>query len=90
MVRAHIYIQGRVQGVFYRSWTRDNAIDLGLTGWARNLEDGRVDVVAEGEKGELNKLIELIKKGPPLAEVGHLDIIWEKATGEFEGFEIRY
>ena len=94
MVRAHVFIKGRVQGVFYRAWARDSAIDLGLTGWVRNLpaqaglEDGRVEVVTEGEKGQLKKLIELIKKGPPLAKVEHLDVVWEKATGEFKGFEI--
>lgn len=98
MIRAHVFIEGRVQGVFYRAWARDSAIDFGLTGWVRNLEDGRVELVAEGEKGQLKKLIELIKKGPPLAKVEHLDVVWEKATrrrqgyggqaGGFEGFEI--
>ena len=88
MVGVHIYIQGRVQGVFYRDWARGQAQSLGLTGWVRNLEDSRVELVAEGEKETLNNLIKAIKKGPPLANVGHLDIIWEKATGEFRGFEI--
>lgn len=88
MVGVHIYIQGRVQGVFYRDWTRGQAQSMGLTGWVRNLEDSRVELVAEGEKETLNNLIEAIKKGPPLANVDHLDIIWEKAIGEFRGFEI--
>ena len=88
MVRAHIFIEGRVQGVFYRSWTQRQAEKLGLTGWVKNLEDGRVEVVAEGEKENLSKLIEAVKKGPPLSKVEHLDIIWEEATGEFGEFEI--
>ena len=88
MVRAHVYIEGRVQGVFYRDWARKNASKMGLTGWVRNLEDGRVELVAEGKKIKLTELIELIKKGPRLAKVEHVDIIWEEATGEFHNFEI--
>jgi len=87
-VRVHVFVEGKVQAVFYRTWTFKQACDLGLTGWARNIEDGRVEVVAEGEKKQIDKLIRLIKIGPPLAKVNHLDIIWEKKTGEFEGFEI--
>lgn len=87
-VRAHVYIEGKVQGVFFRDWTVRQAQVFRLKGWVRNMEDGRVEIVAEGEKGKLIKLIGLIKKGPPLAKVEHLDIIWEKATGKFEGFEI--
>ena len=50
VIRAHVYIQGRVQGVFYRDWTRKLAQSLGLTGWVRNLEDGRVEAIFEGER----------------------------------------
>lgn len=93
-IRAHIFISGRVQGVFYRAWTLRQAQGLGLSGWVRNLpaqadlNDGRVEIVAEGEKNKLIKLIELIKKGPPLASVGNVDVSWEKATGEFKNFQI--
>jgi len=88
-IRAHVYIKGRVQGVFYRAWTLRQAHDLQLTGWVRNLEDGRVEVVAEGEKDKLIKLIEAVGKGPTLARVVHTDLIWEKSTGEFGEFAIR-
>lgn len=88
-IRAHIFIEGRVQGVFYRVWARDTARKLGLTGWVRNLADGRVEAVIEGEKDKVNQLIELIKEGPRLANVEHMDVSWEQASGEFEDFEIR-
>ena len=90
VVRAHVFIEGRVQGVFCRAWTIRQAQGLSLTGWVRNLDDGRVEVVAEGEKSELTELIKLIKKGPPLAKIKHLDVIWEKATGEFDAFGMKY
>lgn len=87
-VRAHVFIEGWVQGVFYRAWTKDTALKLGLSGWVRNLADGRVELVCEGEKKEVNKLIELIKEGPRMAKVSHIDINWEEALGEFKNFEI--
>lgn len=90
MIRAHVFIEGRVQGVFYRDWTLRKAQGKQLTGWVRNLEDGRVEVVAEGKKNQVNQLIELIKNGPRLAKVKHIDVSWEKTTGEFESFEILF
>jgi len=87
-VRAHIYIKGRVQAVFYRIWMKGKAIEFGLTGWVRNLEDGRVEAVVEGEKEKIQELLKLIKIGPPLAKVYNLDIAWEKIRGEFVRFEI--
>lgn len=88
VVRAHVFISGRVQGVFFRKWVKEKAEELGLTGWVKNLEDGRVEIVAEGEKENLTKFIELIKKGPRLAKVDHLDVSWEDATGEFDNFKV--
>lgn len=89
LVRAHVHISGQVQGVFYRAWTLRQAQGLGLTGWVRNLADGRVEVAAEGEKEKVNQLIELIKEGSPAAQVSHIDVNWEEATREFKEFEIR-
>ncbi len=89
LVRAHVLIKGQVQGVFFRKWVKEKAEELGLTGWAQNLTDGRVEVVAEGEREKVNRLIELIRKGPRLAKVEHIDVSWEGATGEFGDFEIR-
>jgi len=88
LARAHIFIQGQVQGVAYRWWTQKTAERIGLTGWVKNLEDGRVEIVAEGEKGNLEKLIELAKTGPRFAEVTHVDVIWEDHTGEYSTFEV--
>lgn len=88
--RVHLIVSGFVQGVFFRSNTKEVAGKLGLTGWVRNLEDGRVEILAEGEKDKLDKLIEWAKKGPELARVENVEIKWEEYKGEFEDFEIRY
>lgn len=88
--RAHLLISGRVQGVFYRANTRDEARRLGLTGWVRNLPDGRVEAVAEGEEEKLKRLIDWCHKGPPGAVVRGVEVHWEDFRGEFTDFEIRY
>lgn len=90
MIRVHILINGRVQGVFFRKFTRDHATRLGLTGWTKNLPDGRMEVVAEGDKKKLIELIKLIKKGPPLARIEKIEISWGKAKGGFDGFKITH
>ncbi|MFQ5514005.1 MAG: acylphosphatase [Myxococcota bacterium] len=86
--RAHVFVAGRVQGVFFRDSTRRQAIALGLRGFARNLPDGRVEIVLEGEEGPLQKALEFVQKGPPGAEVRRVDLSYEPPTGEPEGFEI--
>ena len=86
--RAHVYIKGKVQGVFYRSWTRSSAESLGLTGWVKNLEDGRVEVMFEGEKEKIEEIIKKCKDGSRASEVTHVDVIWEEAEGDFSGFSI--
>ncbi len=88
--RVHIFVSGRVQGVFYRDFTRKQAKRLNITGWVRNLWDGRVEVVAEGEEEDIKKLIEELKKGPPAARVENIEIKEEETTGEFDDFEIVY
>ena len=90
MARAHLYIEGIVQGVFYRAFTRDVATRFGLHGWVKNLPDGRVEAVFEGEKADIEKAIAECYKGPPAAHVTNIDISWEPYQGEFNGFEIRY
>jgi len=89
-VRAHVYVSGRVQGVFFRSETQDEALRHGLTGWVRNLPDGRVEAVFEGEKDRVERLIEFCRRGPPGARITNVEVIWENYTGEFRGFRIRY
>lgn len=89
-VRVHVFINGRVQGVFFRSSTRREAKRRGVNGWVRNLRDGRVEAIFEGEKGSVDSLIEFCKEGPPSAKVNDLDVTWEDYKGEFNHFRIRY
>ncbi|MGQ9570152.1 MAG: acylphosphatase [Thermodesulfovibrionales bacterium] len=89
-VRAHLFIEGRVQGVFYRAFTRDIAHSLSLNGWVRNLRDGRVEAIFEGEKGLIEKAIKECYTGPPGARVTNIDIKWEEFKGDLKGFTIRY
>lgn len=89
-VRAHVFISGRVQGVFFRSETQHEAKRRNVKGWVRNLPDGRVEAVFEGEEGKVKELIEFCKRGPPGAKVTGVKVIWERYSGEFREFEIRY
>ena len=88
--RAHIFVSGRVQGVFFRDHTQRLANSLNLTGWVRNLRDGRVEVLAEGDKENIEDLIKGLKQGPPLARVKKVDVEWGDYKGEFEDFRITY
>jgi len=88
LVRAHVFIEGKVQGVFYRSWTRSMAESFGLTGWIKNLEDGRVEAVFEGETEKVEEMIAKSKEGSKAAEVKHVDIMWEEAEGNFVEFKV--
>lgn len=88
ITRTHVFVEGRVQAVSYRYWVLRQAQALRLTGWVKNLEDGRVEAVFEGPKGKVEMMLEKCKKGSMLAKVKHIDVIWEKATEEFTSFEI--
>jgi acylphosphatase len=88
--RAHLLVSGRVQGVFYRANTCDEARRLGLTGWVRNLPDGRVEALVEGEEDRLKRLLDWCRRGPPGATVRGVEIRWEDWRGEFADFRIRY
>ncbi len=88
MVRVHLRVYGRVQGVFFRSTMRDVAKELGISGWVRNLPDGSVEAVVEGERGKVEKIIEWAHRGPPLARVEKVSVSWEDYRGEFEDFKI--
>jgi acylphosphatase len=89
-VRVHVYIRGRVQGVFFRASTREVAERLGLTGWVRNLADGGVEAVFEGPEDRVRQAVSWCSKGPPGAYVSDVQEQWLDYTGEFKGFEIRY
>ena len=87
-VRAHVYVSGRVQVVFFRYETRREAVKRNVKGWVRNLPDGRVEAVFEGEKEDVEKLIDFCHKGPPLAKVEKVEVFWEKYKGEFKDFKL--
>lgn len=84
--RLHAYVNGRVQGVGFRFFVLDAAQELELTGWVRNLSDGRVEVLAEGPRDHLDRLLEILHQGPPASWVTKVDTIWESATAEFSDF----
>ena len=88
--RAHIIVSGRVQGVFFRDHTRRWAASFKLTGWVRNLPDGRVEVKVEGEKEQIEALISRVKEGPPLAHVTDAMVTWEDFQDEFTDFRITW
>ncbi len=90
MSRVHIFVSGRVQGVFFRQNTQKQAKRIGINGWVRNLPDGRVEAIFEGEKNKVEEMINWAKKGPFFACVDKIDITWEVYKGEFNDFKIRF
>lgn len=87
--RIHAFASGKVQGVFFRANTKKEADRLKVTGWVRNLEDGRVEFVAEGEESNLVRLIEWAKKGPSWAKIDDFQTEWKEYEGIFNSFEIK-
>lgn len=87
--RAHVYFTGRVQGVFFRANTEKKAIELGVHGWVRNLPDGRVEAIFEGERRIVEEIIHWCAYSQPYASVRDVKVIWEEPLGE-KGFRIRY
>ena len=90
MIRIHCLISGRVQGISFRSFTVKIAERLGLTGWVKNLPDGRVESMVEGEEKNVEKFLRLLNKGPILSRVNEVKIEREKYTGDFSDFKIIY
>jgi len=88
--RTHIFVSGKVQGVFFRYNTQRQARKLGLVGWVWNLPDGRVEAVFEGEKARIEKIIEWIKQSPGFSRVEKVEVKWETPTNEFKDFRIIY
>jgi len=86
--RIHVFVSGKVQGVGFRYFTQAQAKSLGLTGWVKNLRDGRVELVAEGPKEALKKLLEAVSKGPDAARVEKVDVEEQVFTGEFQTFKV--
>ncbi len=89
-VRAHVLVTGRVQGVYFRGYTRNKAQKYNVNGWVRNLPDGRVEAVLEGDKEDVDNLIMSIEKGPSYSKVTDLEVKWEDYMDEFKDFQILY
>jgi len=85
----HIIVSGRVQGVFFRDNARRKALELGLKGYAKNLPNGTVEIVAEGDESKIKDLVEFIEKSPGASKVANVEVE-DKEPRNFESFEIRY
>ena len=88
--RAHVFVSGRVQGVSFRWYTQRQAQELDLTGWVRNLWDGRVEAIFEGDEKAVKDVVAWCHQGPPSARVDELEIKYEAPSGEFKGFRITW
>lgn len=86
----HVIISGRVQGVWFRSDTKQKAEQLGLTGWVRNTIGGNVEAIFEGEEDLVKEMIDWCHRGPPSAQVEHVEVKNQDPTNGFEGFSIKY
>ncbi|MFH1509931.1 MAG: acylphosphatase [Candidatus Nealsonbacteria bacterium] len=89
-IRAHLYVSGRVQGVCYRETCRKKAEKLGVSGWIKNIKDGRVEGLFEGDKSKVEKIVNWARKGSIWASIDSLDVIWEDYKQEFSDFRVRY
>ncbi|ADL13194.1 acylphosphatase [Acetohalobium arabaticum] len=88
MLRLHIFISGRVQGVGFRNFIRTKAEELNLTGWIKNLEDGRVEAVFAGRENKVKEISAAVQTGPSLARVDNVDSKQEEYVDEFDKFRI--
>jgi len=89
-IRTHVYITGKVQGVYFRQNMRNVARKHNVNGWVKNLKDGRVEAVFEGEEDNVHQVIEWCHIGPTGARVDDVDVIYEEYRGEFDSFDIIY
>jgi acylphosphatase len=87
--RAHVYVSGQVQGVFFRDSTRERAEQLGLAGWVRNTPDGRVEALFEGPSEKIQEMVRWCEEGPSHAEVEDVETEFEDSRGDLTGFEVR-
>jgi acylphosphatase len=88
--RAHVFVSGRVQGVYYRSYAMDAARELNLTGWVRNIRGGRVEMVLEGEEEAVQEMLEWCWRGSPSSRVSNVEAEWDEPTGEYDDFTVTY
>ena len=90
MERASILNSGRVQGVLFRDFTQRWASSLGLTGWVKNMVDGRVEVLVEREKDKIDQMIGKLRQGPQMARVDDVELEWQEYKGEYRDFRITW
>jgi acylphosphatase len=90
MARLHVLIEGRVQGVFFRASTRDEARARGLTGWVRNLPDGRVEALFEGDRRLLENMLAWCRQGPRYSYVDQVEVDWQSYQGDLMDFRVVY
>lgn len=88
--RAHVFVSGGVQGVYFRQNTKQVATRHKVTGWVRNLSDGRVEAIFEGDEMDVNEVIEWCHVGPPKARVQDVNVKFQKYIGEFADFSVNY
>lgn len=89
-IRVHVFVTGKVQGVYFRQNTKQVAARHGVVGWVRNLNDGRVEALFEGEQANVSEVVEWCHVGPPKAHVDHVNVKFEKYSGEFVDFDVSY
>jgi len=89
-IRKHVFVSGRVQGVGFRATARNKAQGLNVNGWVKNLHDGRVEAVIEGDPSSVQEMIRLFKKGPRMANVTDYEIKDETPTNNFSTFSVKY
>ncbi len=87
-IARHLSISGRVQGVFFRAWSSEQADELGVSGWIRNRPDGHVEAHVEGEQASVEQMIDRLRCGPPDARVENVRI-WDADVCDFDDFEVR-
>jgi acylphosphatase len=89
MAQAHVFVDGKVQGVYFRDTTRKTAEENGVEGWVRNLSDGRVEAVFQGDRDDVEAMIDFCHEGPPRARVEGVDVEWVDEDPDLAGFRIR-
>jgi acylphosphatase len=88
-VRVHVWVKGRVQAVGFRAFVQQNAVQIGVTGWVRNVGYDSVEAVAEGTRAQIDRFLEMVKRGPNVSRVDESREESEQVTGEFAAFQVR-
>lgn len=90
MIQLQIIVSGDVQGVGYRYYTQMKAIQFGITGWVKNLQEGGVEILASGENDNLERFIDEVRRGNPFSTVDHIEVIETEKTETYRSFAIKY